>query len=52
MTDIQVTQVSESDEDVFILDVPDDALERAALSDGRIVTLVYCTNDYFSCLPQ
>ncbi len=52
MTDIQVTEVSEPDEDVFILDVPDDALERAALSDGRIVTLVYCTNDYFSCLPQ
>ncbi len=26
MTDIQVTQVSESDQDVFILDVPDDAL--------------------------
>ncbi len=44
--------VHERDEDVLIADVPDDALERAAITDGRVVTLVYCTNDYFSCWPQ
>jgi hypothetical protein len=52
MTDNQLTQVSEPDEDVLILDVPDDALERAAVTDGRIVTLIYCSQDYFSCWPQ
>ncbi len=42
----------EADEVILSPDVADDVLERAAATDGRIVTLVYCTQDYFSCWPQ
>ncbi len=52
MMDSEVIHGIEADEDILILDVADDVLERAAASDGRIVTLVYCTQDYFSCWPQ
>ncbi len=52
MTDNQLTQASEVDEDILAFDVADDALERAAVTDGRIVTLIYCSQDYFSCWPQ
>lgn len=41
--------VIETGEDILVVDLPDDALERAAAADGRIVTLVYCTQDSLSC---
>lgn len=52
MMDSEVSGLFETDEDIFACYVTDDALERAAVTDGRIVTIVYCTQDYFSCWPQ
>lgn len=49
MTDNQLTGPPETDENILIVDVSDDALERAAaVADGPCITLVYCTQD-LSC---
>ncbi len=52
MMDSEVIDGIEADEDILTVAVADDVLERAAATDGRIVTLIYCTQDYFSCWPQ
>jgi hypothetical protein len=44
---------AESDEEILIFDVPDEALERAASAEPNAFTVLYCTNDWYSCgLPQ
>jgi hypothetical protein len=49
MLEKDVNGLAELDEDILTSDVPDDALERAALvADRRIITL-YCTKDPLSC---
>jgi hypothetical protein len=41
---------AEPDEDNFIFDVPDDAVERAAsVADGKITTWAYCTHAWYNC---
>jgi hypothetical protein len=48
--DSVVSGLAETDEDVLTIDVPDDALERAAgIPDGRAFTLAYCTHDWVAC---
>jgi hypothetical protein len=48
MLEKDVNGLAELDEDILTSDVPDDALERAALvADRRIITL-YCTKDPLS----
>jgi hypothetical protein len=50
MTDNQLIRLPETDEDVLIFNVSDDALERAAaVTDGRVMTVAYCTQDWISC---
>ena len=42
--------VAELAEDNFTLDVPDDALERAAsVADGKITTWAYTTQAWYNC---
>jgi hypothetical protein len=44
---------AESDENILTFDVPDEALERAASAEQNALTMLYCTNDWYSCgLPQ
>ena len=41
-----------TDENILILNVPDDVLERAAAApDGPAWTLNYCTYNYYQCGP-
>ena len=48
--DSDVSGFAETDENILILDVPDDALERAAGgTDGKITTYVYCTYAWYIC---
>ena len=37
----------DNDEEILTLDVPDEALERAANAERQAFTLVYCTNGYY-----
>jgi hypothetical protein len=40
----------ESDERILNVDVPDDALERAAGGvEGRAITWIYCTHVWYNC---
>ena len=40
----------ETDEDILVLDFPDDALERAAaVTDERALTWAYCTHNWVIC---
>jgi hypothetical protein len=49
----EMTSEAEGDEEILIFDIPDDALERAASAEQNAFTMVYCTNDWYSCgLPQ
>jgi hypothetical protein len=48
LTEKQIGRPPKTDEDILIFDVPDEVLKRAAVTDGRIVTLIYCT-DPVSC---
>jgi len=44
---------AESDEKILTFEVPDEALERAANAEQNAFTMLYCTNDWYSCgLPQ
>jgi hypothetical protein len=44
---------AKSDEKILTFDVPDEALERAASAEQNALTMLYCTNDWYSCgLPQ
>jgi len=46
------SDVAETDEDILIFEVPDDALERAAgVIDGQAVTIGYCTHWYHCNWP-
>ena len=47
--DKDTSGLAEIDPDILSFDVPDDALERAAGADGRIVTWVYCTQIWYNC---
>jgi len=38
--------ISEADEDILAVDVPDEALERAASVEQQAFTLVYCTHHW------
>ncbi len=49
MMDSKVSSLIETDESILTFDVPDDALERAAMTDGCIVTLINCTQDWYTC---
>ncbi len=52
MSNEAITQ-AEADEEILSLNIPDDALERAANTEQTAFTSVYCTNDWYSCgLPQ
>ena len=43
----------EADEEILTSDVPDDVLERAASAEQNAFTMLYCTNEWYSCgLPQ
>jgi hypothetical protein len=43
----------ELDEQALTIDIPDEALERAASAEQQAVTWAYCTNAWHSCdLPQ
>jgi hypothetical protein len=45
-------EITEPDEKILTFDVPDDALERAAaVSDGQVVTVGYCTHWYHCNWP-
>ena len=45
LTDRDITRVTETDEELLIFDVSDDALERAAgvVDDGHAITMVFGT---------
>jgi hypothetical protein len=44
---------AESDEQILTSDVPDGVLERTASAEQNAFTMIYCTNDWYSCgLPQ
>ena len=47
MDDHDVIGLAELDEEIPTLDVPDDALERAASAQGQAVTWVYCTHLWY-----
>ena len=48
-----VISQTESDEKILTFDVPDEALERAASTEQKAFTVLYCTTDWYSCgLPQ
>ena len=48
-----VSSQAESDEKILTPDVSDGALERAASAEQNAFTMLYCTNDWYSCgLPQ
>ncbi len=40
---------AEPDAEILIMDVPDDALERAAGAEQRATTWIYCTNLWYGC---
>jgi hypothetical protein len=44
---------AEADEEILSFDVPDEVLERAANAEQTALTLIYCTNHWYSCdFPQ
>jgi hypothetical protein len=40
---------ADTDEDILIFDISDDALERAANIEQQSVTWAYCTHPYYYC---
>ena len=41
----EIRELGETGEDILTIDVPDEAVERAAaVTDGRAMTIAYCTN--------
>jgi hypothetical protein len=49
MMDTDIFSQAEADERILTFDIPDEALERAAASDQKAVTWIYCTNGWHSC---
>jgi hypothetical protein len=51
LTDRDITRVTETDEELLIFDVSDDALERAAgvVTDGHAITMVFGTDIAGAC---
>ena len=51
LTDREITRVTETDEELLICDVSDDALERAAgvVADGHAITMVFGTAILGNC---
>jgi hypothetical protein len=51
LTDRDITRVIETDEEILIFDVSDDALERAAgvITGGQAVTMVFGTDIMGNC---
>jgi hypothetical protein len=47
--DNKVISQAEGDEEVLTLDIPDDALERAANAERKAFTVVHCTNSWYDC---
>ena len=47
--DSELTGQAGSDEDVVTFDVPDDALERAAIAEQEAHTWLYCTYAWYNC---
>jgi hypothetical protein len=48
--DRDVTDRTETEEDMLILGVSDDALERTAIIDrGKALTWAYCTHVWYDC---
>ena len=48
--DRDVTDRTETEEDMLILDVSDDALERTAIIDQeKALTWAYCTHVWYDC---
>ena len=45
----KIKNQTETDEKILGSDVPDEALERAANTEQTAVTLIYCTNHWYSC---
>jgi hypothetical protein len=51
--DSDVSEFAETDADILTFDVADDALERAAGGVAPVLTLAFCTNDWYNCTwPQ
>ncbi len=51
--DSEAVRQTKTDDDILILDVSNDALERASTAEQTAFTLVYCTNPWHYCgLPQ
>ena len=46
--DNEVISQAQSDEEILIFDIPDDALERAANA-AEAYTLAYCTHPWYHC---
>jgi len=49
--DDDVNDITDADEEILTFDVPDDALERAAVASGQAVTIGYCTHWYYCGWP-
>ena len=48
--DTEVIGKAASDEEMILtLDVPDDALERAASAEQKAITWIYCTHVWYDC---
>jgi hypothetical protein len=45
----EVTSQGESREEIFVFDIPDDALERAASTGQNAFTVGYCTHNFYDC---
>ncbi len=51
--DNEVINQAEGDDEILTFDILDDALERAASAEQNAFTVVFCTNDWYTCgLPQ
>jgi hypothetical protein len=47
--DNEVTSQSESGEEIFVFDIPDDALERAGSAWQNVFTVGFCTHNWYDC---
>jgi len=42
-------KLAKADEQILVFDIPDQALERAASTEQKAVTWIYCTHAWHSC---
>jgi hypothetical protein len=47
--DNEVTRQGDSGEEIFVFDIPDDALERAASAWQNAFTVGFCTHNWYDC---